>query len=63
MVTLIQGVIGVCVFGFLVFKVISRVIYGFWGWIYECEVMQGLLWVFGGTSGSFFRGLECSLYL
>ena len=28
------GVWGDCVW---VFKVISRVIYGFWGWIYECE--------------------------
>ena len=25
------------------FKVISRVIYGFWGWIYECEGVQGLI--------------------
>ena len=52
-----------CAFGFLGFEVISRVIYGFWGWIYECEGDASLLWVLGGISGGFVRGLECGLCL
>ena len=51
------------VLGFLGFKVISRVIYGFWGWIYECEGVARSFMGFLGISRGFFRGLECGLCL
>ena len=54
---------GVIAFGFLGFKVISRVIYGFWGWIYECEGVARSFMGFWGISRGFFRGLECGLCL
>ena len=52
---------GVIVFGFLVFKVICRVIYGFWGWIYGCEGVIRCFKGFWGIYGGFFRGLRCGL--
>ena len=55
------GVWGDIHLGFWGFKVISRVIYGFWGWIYECEGDARSFKGFWGIFGGFFRGLECSL--
>ena len=53
--------IGLIAFGFLGFKVIYRVIYGFWGWIHECEGVTRCLKGFWGIYGGFFRGLICGL--
>ena len=50
-----------CVWVLGEFKAISRVIYGFWGWIYECEGLARCFKGFQGIYGGFFRGLTCSL--
>ena len=53
--------LGVIVFGFSVFKVDSRVIYGFWGWIYECEGVTRYFKGFWGIYEGFFGSLGAVL--
>ena len=47
-----------CVWVFGDLGLFLRLIFGFWGWIYECE---GIASCFKGFWGGFFRGLTCSL--
>ena len=49
---------GVIAFGFL--GIISRVIYGFGGWIYECEGVTRCFKGFWGIYEGFFGGLRGS---
>ena len=50
-------VFGVFAFGFLIVQVISRVIYGFFGGVYECVGDGGSFRILGGIFGGFFKGL------
>ena len=52
---------GDCCLGFWVFRVDFRVIYGFWGWIYECEGVARCFKGFWGIYWGFIWGFKGQL--